>query len=299
MAGLIVAAFVVVAIVVVPTRLVTGRWHSVRVFARSLPTIWQALTNRADVVHYSHSKFTNVVFLHHSVGQNMIEQGHVREAFTAAGYDFFDHGYNDQGLRMPSGAPAGYSYNVPESNTDPDGLAAVFSLPGLELPVNAFSGLLQHEVIVIKSCYWVNNIKDDAQLAAYQAYYRTIRDAMDHHRDKLFVIVTSPPVNPAGTNAAEAARARAFASWLKSAEFLDGHPNIVTFNLFEYLANNDPASADYSMLRSAYRDGDDSHPNRTANEQIGPQLADFVINAAQAYRSAYAGHANEPVASRP
>lgn len=56
--------------------------------------------------------FTNVIFLHHSTGNNLIQQRSVRERFTEAGYDFWDHGYNPQGLRRPDGTAAGYSYNI-------------------------------------------------------------------------------------------------------------------------------------------------------------------------------------------
>jgi hypothetical protein len=41
------------------------------------------------------------------------------------------------------------------------------------------------------------------------------------------------------------------------------------------------------MLRRAYRDGSDSHPNRTANETIGTLFVDFVIGAAERYRIVY------------
>jgi hypothetical protein len=59
----------------------------------------------------------------------------------------------------------------------------------------------------------------------------------------------------------------------------------LTFDLFGNLAESDPASLDYNMLRKDYRDGSDSHPNRIANETIGPLFADFVIQAIQNYRA--------------
>jgi hypothetical protein len=41
--------------------------------------------------------------LHHSCGHNLIEQGGVREGLTALGYEFYDHGYNEHGLRLADG----------------------------------------------------------------------------------------------------------------------------------------------------------------------------------------------------
>jgi hypothetical protein len=229
--------------------------------------------------------FTNVIFLHHSVGRNLIEQGGVRELFGAAGYDFWDHGYNHQGLTRPDGTPAGYSYNVPNDNTDPDGLAHIFSQRLYPWPLNAFSGLMQHQVIIFKSCFPVSNITTEAQLEQYKAYYLQMRDVMDQHLDHIFIAVTPPPLNPAATDAEAAARARAFAEWLGSEEFLGGHPNVYTFDFFDLLAESDPAAPDYNMLREAYREGEDSHPNQLANETIGPLFVEFVIGVVEEYRS--------------
>lgn len=231
------------------------------------------------------SDFTNVIFLHHSTGQNLIEQGKVRQAFTAAGYDFWDHGYNDRGLTRPDGTPSGYSYNIPGDNTDPDGLAHIFSQRLYPGPVNAFSGLMQHEVIIFKSCFPVSDITSGEQLEEYKAHYLQIRDVMDQHPDHIFVVMTPPPLNPAATNAEAATRARAFAKWLKSDVFLEGHPNVYAFDFFDLLANKDPASLDYNRLREEYREENDSHPNMRANETIAPIFVEFVIGAIEDYQA--------------
>ena len=42
------------------------------------------------------------------------------------------------------------------------------------------------------------------------------------------------------------------------------------------LAENDPASDEYGMLRAEYRSGSDSHPNLLANETTGPLFAQFL-----------------------
>ncbi len=241
----------------------------------------QAVLHRKDVVR--NGDFTNVIFLHHSVGRNLIHQGGVREHLTAAGFRFWDHDYNWEGITRPDGTSAGYSYGVPDDNTDPDGLARVFSQPVFPWPLNALSGLLQHEVVIVKSCFPNSNIQSDEQLRETQGYYLAIRERMDRFPDHLFIIVTSPPLNPAETTPDAAARARALSRWLQSDEFLAGHPNIAVFDLFGLLAEDDPAAPDFNMLRAAYRDGTDSHPNQRANEAIGPVFADFVIQTARAY----------------
>ena len=261
-------------------RALQGRGLGLRSLPRNIISAVRAVNDRQTVSQYNQGKFTNVIFLHHSTGENLILQGGVRELFTQAGYDFWDHGYNPQGLRDPTGKYTGYSYIVPRDNTDPDGMARIFSQRVYDIPINTLSGLLQHEVIIIKSCFApANNIKSDGQLETYKSWYLGVRDTMDRYPDKTFVIVTSPPLNPAETNSEEATRARAFADWLKSEEFLSGHPNIFTFDLFGNLAEENPAATDFNMLRQTYRNGGDSHPNQLANETIGPVLVDFVTEA--------------------
>lgn len=262
-------------------RLLTGR--SLGLGLWRIKHLGLALLDRKSVTNLSHGAYTNVVFLHHSTGANLIGQGRVREQFTEAGYDFWDHHYNQTGLSRPDGSRAGYSYRIPGDNTDPDGLANIFAQPVYAMPLNALSGLLQHEVIVFKSCFPASNIVSDEQLEQYKDWYLGMRDTMDAHPDRVFVVMSPPPLNPVATTSEAATRARAFAEWLTSAEFLDGHPNVYAFDFFDQLAEDDPASPDYNMLRASYRDGDDSHPNRAANEAVGPLFAEAVMAAARDY----------------
>ncbi len=234
--------------------------------------------------------FSNVIFLHHSVGRYLIKQGNVRERLSEAGYRFWDHDYNYIGITDPEGNLTGYSYGIPNDNTDPDGLAALFAQPLHTLPLNAFSGLMQHDVILFKSCFPVSNIHSDEQLEQYKRWYLAMREVMDAHPDHLFIILTPPPLNPTATTPEAAARARAFANWLLSDEYLKGHPNVATFDLFGALAEDDPTSPEANMLRADYRkDEVDSHPNETANREVGPRLADFIIRAAEHYRAGEPG----------
>jgi hypothetical protein len=291
MAGIVGLVVVLGFLVLVAVRLITGRslglWNFASSRMRFVSSLGRAVFDSRSVSGYSRGDFTNVIFLHHSTGLNLIEQGGVRERLTEAGYDFWDHGYNPNGLRRPDGSHTGYSYVIPGDNTDPDGLARIFAQRAHGLPLNAFSGLLQHEVIVFKSCFPVSDITSDEQLEKYKSYYLDMRDVMDQHLDKVFIVVTPPPLNPAATDAMAAARAKAFADWLKSDEYLSGHPNVFTFDFFSFLAEDDPASTDYNMLRAEYREGSDSHPNQMANEKIGPLFADFIIDAIQEYWTVY------------
>jgi hypothetical protein len=289
--GIVGIVVVLAFLALVAVRLITGRslglWTLASSRIRAISSLARAVVDSRSVSSYNHGDFTNVIFLHHSTGYNLIEQGGVREGLTEAGYDFWDHDYNWEGLRRPDGTRTGYSYNIPDDNTDPDGLARIFAQRAYGLPLNAFSGLLQHEVIVFKSCFPVSHITSDEQLERYKSYYLAMRDVTDQHRGRIFIVVTPPPLNPAETDAKAAARARAFANWLKSDEYLDRHLNVFTFDFFNYLAEDDPTSPDYNMLRQEYRESTDSHPNHLANEIIGPLFVDFIVDAVQRYRVVY------------
>ncbi len=281
---LIGSGIVLVALLVLlmSASVIAGFGLNVKSFGRAVLNVIQAA--RHQPIADQRGNWRNVIFLHHSVGENLIAQGQVREKFSAAGYQFWDQDYNWKGVHDPNGNATGYSYNVPGDNTDPDGLLGIFSQPLFDLPLNTLSGLMQHEVIAFKSCFPASAIVSDAQLAEHKAWYLKIRDFMDQHPEKMFIVVTQPPLNPVETNPQAATRARAFADWLKSDEFLQGHPNIATFDLFDLLAESDPQAADTNMLRQAYRQGADSHPTQTANEIIGPQFAEFIINAVEQYK---------------
>jgi hypothetical protein len=265
------------------------------VATRSLwPRLWERVRSRlnppASLPVYatpveSDGNYTNVIFLHHSTGRALIEEGNVRPALTALGYQFWDHGYNDaRGLVRPDGTRTEASYHIPGGgaggNTDVDGLAELFSQPVTDPPANAFSRLLQHEVIAVKSCFPNSAVKSDEMQLQFQTWYVQMRDIMDQHPDRVFIIVTSPPLHPQQTNASESRRARAIANWLKSDAYLAGYPNIFTFDFFDLLA--DPST---NTLRSEYQlDRVDSHPNRLANETIGPLFVEFIDEAVQTYK---------------
>ena len=67
--------------------------------------------------------------------------------------------------------------------------------------------------------------------------------------------------------------------------YLEGHPNVFAFDFFDQLAEDDPTSPDFNMLRADYRDGEDSHPNQKANETVGPAFAEAVMAASTQLRT--------------
>src|SRR3712207_3236113 len=95
-----------------------------------------------------------IIFLHHSTGRNLIRQGGVRDLIAlrnerdGTSYEFWDHDYNKVGLTGPAGEKMGVAFDIPDDNTDPDGLDTLFSQPVHDPPDNALSHLLTYDVII-------------------------------------------------------------------------------------------------------------------------------------------------------
>lgn len=214
---------------------------------------------------------TRIIFMHHSTGRRLIEEGLLKEGLAEYGIELWDHGYNDDGLVTPEWDWLGTSWDVPNDNTDPDGWRNVFTQTVTDPPTNTFSRMLQYDVIMFKSCYPNAHIDSDAMLEQYKAYYLEIRDVMDQHPDKLFIPFTNPPLVPNETTPEAAARAIEWAAYLMSEEYLEGRANVIPFDFYSLLADEE------GFLREEYRvDAWDSHPNRVANEAVGPVFVEFA-----------------------
>jgi hypothetical protein len=249
--------------------------------------VWQL--PQAATVHGQ--TMDNLFFLHHSTGRNIIDEGDVRGHIDAynvqqgTSYRFWDHDYNSIGLRDPDGVYLGYDYDIPGDNTDPDGLWYLWTTP---CPARA-AILANHEVIAFKSCFPASHIPDMFEFRQRVNWYLDMRTVFDQYPDRLFVVMSQPPLHRLATDLTEADYARAFADWLKSPAYLGGHDNVVCFDLFDLLAHPDDGSPSRNMLRYEYErshTGDDSHPNELANQTVGPLLAGFLIQVTLAISDA-------------
>lgn len=237
----------------------------------------------------------NLFFLHHSTGDGFVVQGNMRKYIKtynqshSTTFQFWDHGYNYDGLRDPAGHFTGTNYDIPDDNTDPDGLWKLWSNKGQAYVTCRNMILDNHEVIAFKSCFPASAIPNTATLNQRKKWALAIRKFCDTRKDKIFVVMSTPPLHRLSTNSTEANNARAFANWLKSSAYLNGHPNVVCFDVFDILAAPNDGSAAANMLKYQYEashgDGD-SHPNAKGNKAVGPRLAQALIDAAQLLASA-------------
>ena len=240
---------------------------------------------------------TDLFFLHHSTGNGLITGGDMRgviSAYNAAHstmFEFWDHGYNGDGLRDPSGTVLGTNYEIPGDNTNPDGLYYLWTSTESDAVACRNTILGNHQVIAFKSCFPASEIPDTETLNQYKAWYLGMRDVFDQHLNRLFVVMSTPPLHRLVTNATQANNARQFANWLKSQEYTGGHNNVVCFDLFDCLAGTD------NMLKYEYEgshEDSDSHPNDLANQTVGPVFANFLITSALNYNATEGDTNNVP-----
>ncbi len=226
-----------------------------------------------------------VFFLHHSTGRNLVEEGDAREYLDerniVEGTDIvlWDHDYNYIGLSDFDGDQLGYNYAIPNDNTDPIGLHELWTTAN-----SARDSLLsRNDVIAFKSCFPASDIYSEARLDQYKIWYLEMRDFFDTQPGKIFLVMSPPPLHRLATDVDTADRARRFADWLMSDEYLAGHPNMFGFDFFNLLAHPNDGSVARNMLRYEYErshSSSDSHPNVLANQTAAPHFIDALMDAA-------------------
>jgi|JI6StandDraft_1071083.scaffolds.fasta_scaffold14124_5 hypothetical protein len=200
------------------------------------------------------------LFIHRSVGRNLIEQGQLRDLLALKGVTLHDYDNNSDTLTQANGRTSKTTLKIPGNNTNPDNLSEFFS---------RWSDVLnEYDLVIIKSCYPNSHIKDTDQLIKTQESYLSIIKSFKAHGNRL-LILTTPPLRPIMTNKLEAKLANALADWLVSVTDDD----VQVFDLHHLLAEE--AGASRGTLKRKYRRllPFDNHPNKKANQEIAPLLA--------------------------
>jgi hypothetical protein len=249
-----------------------------------------------------------MIFLHHSVGADLIRDGNVRALLKqqAPHVEFWDYAYNPPrlrrrvrslvdtlrgrpslimpdhyyGLRDDAGRHIPMSFNVPNDNTDPDGLAAIVAQPLINPPRNTFSRLMHFDVIALKSCFTILPITSEEQFERYKRHYWSMREAMGRYPEKLFLLLTPPPLRASLTTPEHAALARRLAQWLASKEFAAERENLAVFDLFDALAVPEGQPEANTLRPQFCREAiGDTHPNAAAGQTVAPQWVRFIAQA--------------------
>ncbi len=212
-----------------------------------------------------------MVFLHHSVGRNWLNDG-LREELMSRGIAVQSITYGDE-----IGEETDMNNWVPKFENN---IEQIFDFGYNDSET-------QNDIIMFKSCFPNSDIigagdekgnpyQPEKTLNNYHAVFDSLKTIFSAHPDKQFIYVTSPPLHKLKTNAENAARAREFTKWIKS-DFVKrykdetGLDNFIVFDLFDVLAN------DQNVLKDNYSDREgDSHPNYLANKTASKSFIKFL-----------------------
>lgn len=211
----------------------------------------------------------NVLFIHRSVGRNLIKAGKLHKLATDAGLTMDDYDHNTGTLRGRN-TEKKLSIVFEGGNTNPDNYALLFSEDGAKNQKAAHKLVNSYEVVIIKSCYPNSNITSDKHLETLKDLYQQIcKFFREEWPDKKLIILTSPPLVPLKTYSSAGDRARKLSDWLSSGKL---GANVAVFNFFDHLADSD------NLLKKGYRRfiPIDSHPNKRASKHTASLLIEFI-----------------------
>lgn len=232
-----------------------------------------------------------MVFLHHSVGEGLLNEGGLRNQLLDMGILVKSATYGDE-----IGEDTDMNHWVTKFEEHMNDIFA-FSSHGNQYRSDGQT----NDVVMFKSCFPNSGIVADGDmpgdptspertLANYKATFETLKSEMAKYPNKLFVYLTAPPQVPEVTTADRAQRARQFNDWLLKefvAEYRDetGQDNFYVFDLFGVLAdNNGYLKAEYRVPKEG-----DCHPNKKGSEAASAALMQFFKPLWETWEKQHAG----------
>jgi len=262
-----------------------------------------------------------LVFIHHSTGGNWLAETGEHDQAGGLGRALMENNYYVSATNYGWGPDAIGDrtdiINWPEWFTGPSSAAYMDALYGeSEQNFGGFGSWPrlasdpggENQIIVFKSCFPNSDlygspgdppdgqISDQFTVGNAKAIYNDLLTYFVTRPDKLFIVITAPPLMEADTAPERAANARAFNNWLVN-DWLDGYslPNVAVFDFYNVLTSNggDPYTSDAGQAGgnhhrwwngalqhvsglnnnfSAYPSGD-SHPSAAGGQKAS---AEFV-----------------------
>jgi len=241
-----------------------------------------------------------LVFIHHSTGENWLadDNGGLGTALMNNNYFVSDTNYGWGPDSIGDRTDFGNWYEWFRGENSSTYLSSLYNLSNQNASYSRLGSDPggENKIIMFKSCFPNSNLSGNPNdtpttgsnpLRSQDAYseYMTVSNAKGIYvdllnyfatrQDKLFVVITAPPLRSQDTDATAASNARAFNNWLVN-DWLSGYQykNVAVFDFYNVLtgANNhhrwnnnavEHAQGDASNM-SAYPT-EDSHPNQTGN----------------------------------
>lgn len=209
-----------------------------------------------------------LVFVHHSCGSNWLADGNGNLGIALRDSNYFvsdtNYGWGPDGIGNSTDIGHWWTWFVgPSRDTY---TAALYAQSG---KMSSYSRLAtdpggENEIIMFKSCYPNSNLlgepddpattgdnplrgvncgSSDHTVGNAKGIYNDLLTYFSTRQDKLFIVITAPPLVASYTNAENAANARAFNNWLVN-DWLDGYPhsNVAVFDFYNVLTSNGGSS---------------------------------------------------------
>lgn len=242
---------------------------------RQLGRVTQSLIQTRE--EYNRRFSTQLLFIHHSVGENWLNEGGLRDSLAGLGVGVHSVTYGSD-----MGQDTDMSDWVSKFNDYFEKMLKYDIRPDILYPRD-----MENDIIMFKPCFPNSDIgangappgnplEKDRTIWNYKSVFENLGERFLKAPRKLFLYVTAPPLVPGETSAENANRAREFNNWVKSDFIADyrkrtGPENFWVFDLFDVLAD----SSNY--LKPEYRRSDtNSHPNADGSRDATSRFLQFL-----------------------
>ncbi|HTP08934.1 MAG TPA: hypothetical protein VMP08_11830 [Anaerolineae bacterium] len=204
-----------------------------------------------------------LIFIHHSTGQNWLDDGNGQLGIALRNNNYFvsDTNYGWGPTDQAKGGTIGDHTDIPDWYswfTGPYSATYLSALYAESDQHSSYSRLATdpggvNTIVMFKSCFPNSNLDGNptdppATSADMNSPYdvahakRIYLDALNYfaaHQEKLFIVIAAPPLRTDDTTPAQAANARAFNNWLMN-NWLSGytHHNVFVFDFYDVLTSN-------------------------------------------------------------
>lgn len=240
-------------------------------------TVEQTQGSENAVVGGTNEDAVNLIFIHHSVGENWLNDG-LNQMLNENGYHVADtyYGWDDMGDRTDT-------TDWPDWFNE-DYMPRVYVKLNTETATNTIEAAPgENEIVMFKSCF--PNSEVGGSISDEQAIYKSLLEYFGAHPDKMFILITSPPMQ----HISKAKNTRELANWLVSkdgwlADYNTG--NVFVFDLYNVLTA--PGNHHYfdgtkevheigdSSNELYYDSGGDDHPNTEGNRKAAEEFVTLL-----------------------
>jgi uncharacterized repeat protein (TIGR01451 family) len=204
-----------------------------------------------------------LIFIHHSCGENWLEDGNGGLGIALMNNNYYvsdtNYGWGPYDSDVDDGNNIGHHTDIvnwPNWFTGPNRNTYLAALYAETDQHSSYSRLAsnpggENQIIMFKSCFPNSDlggnpddppdssVGGDLTVGNAKAVYLDLLSYFETRQDKLFVVITAPPLVSGATSSSRAANARAFNNWLVN-DWLDDYPytNVAVFDFYNVLTSD-------------------------------------------------------------